>query len=550
MSQLTENFKERLLLTALIFNNVYIFIITNLFYTSTFGADYERYVNYLEYFITGRESTDLDQGSLYFYLVSIGIKLNSNFINPINLDTTISYSIQLVNFILVLITLFGFYKLLMLLNFDKIPILTVLNIIVFSPQLLALRLTMKPEIMVLSLLPYLLIGVEMYMRNNKSRYLVFSSICFALIISSKGTFLAIMPIFLFVYIGKFFNKLTLKEFTLSLFVVCITALPIFIENYNINDNSLISRSVSDKYNNTADFDILYRNVDGKKLGVGPYSFDNNTVVGIALTDIYDDYFNMYWNKDVSLFKKHRKEIFIESQSNKWIKFDLENRHIYYKGKLSKILIESRLWLSRLLGVIFYCLLFYCLFKDRKYKRMYVGPLIGMFILYINALGFPENNFDPFTADTFKVFYYSPFVILTTVFVLLYFYRYKWFKNVVIFTIISTVYICGFPKQDSVQYFSDLNQSNVANPLCELNRFVINDIPKNSDCHNPELEFCNLLVNPGIDSSNTSSFIIENKSCNLTEPRTPSNQGLARLPVLSMLYFLYVLIFTLRLRLNH
>ena len=82
MSQLTKNFKERFLLTALIFNNVYIFIITNLFYTSTFGADYERYVNYLEYFITGRESTDLDQGSLYFYLVSIGIKLNSKFINP------------------------------------------------------------------------------------------------------------------------------------------------------------------------------------------------------------------------------------------------------------------------------------------------------------------------------------------------------------------------------------------------------------------------------------------------------------------------------------
>jgi len=120
MSQLTKNFKERFLLTALIFNNVYIFIITNLFYTSTFGADYERYVNYLEYFITGRESTDLDQGSLYFYLVSIGIKLNSKFINPINLDATISYSIQLVNLILVLITFFGFYKLLRILSFDNI----------------------------------------------------------------------------------------------------------------------------------------------------------------------------------------------------------------------------------------------------------------------------------------------------------------------------------------------------------------------------------------------------------------------------------------------
>ena len=78
-----------------------------------------------------------------------------------------------------------------------------------------------------------------------------------------------------------------------------------------------------------------------------------------------------------------------------VEFDLKNRHIYYKGSLSKILIDSRLWLSRFLGVIFYCSLLYCLFKDKKYRRMYTGPFIGMFVLYINALGFPENNFDKF-----------------------------------------------------------------------------------------------------------------------------------------------------------
>lgn len=550
MIKLTKTFKERFLLTALIVSNVYIFIITNLFYTSTFGADYERYVNYLEYFITGRESTGLDQGSLYFYLVSIGIKLNGRFTNPINLDTTISYSIQLVNLVLILISLIGFYKLLRLLGFDKMSVLSVLNIVTFTPQLLALRITMKPEIMVLSLLPYLLIGVEIYKKNKQSRYLVFSSICFSLIISSKGTFLAILPIFLLIYTIKLTKQLTIKELALSLAVVCITTIPIFIENYNINDNSLISRSSYEKYNNKAGLDILYRNVDGKSLRFGPLSFDNNTVFGIALSDVYDDYFNMYWNKDSSLFKKHRKEIFLESESNQWVEFDLKNRHIYYKGNLSKILIDSRLWLSRLIGVIFYCSLFYCLFMDRKYRRMYIGPLIGMFVLYINALGFPENNFDPFTADTFKVFYYSPFIILTTIFVILYFYRYKWFKKLVIFIIISTIYICGFPKQDSVQYYSELDQSNVINPLCELNKIVINDIAKNSDCLDQELEFCNLLVNPGIDSNNISSFIIEDKSCSLTKSDTPSDPGFARLPVLNILYFLYVLIFSMRLRLNH
>ena len=132
MIQLTKTFKERFLFTALIVCNVYIFIITNLFYTSTFGADYERYINYLEYFLTGRENTGLDQGSLYFYLVSISVKLNSKFINPINLDAVISYSIQLVNLILIFITLVGFYKLLRLLNFNKISVLITLNIIIFK----------------------------------------------------------------------------------------------------------------------------------------------------------------------------------------------------------------------------------------------------------------------------------------------------------------------------------------------------------------------------------------------------------------------------------
>ena len=259
---------------------------------------------------------------------------------------------------------------------------------------------------------------------------------------------------------------------------------------------------------------------------------------------------MYWNKDSSLFKKHRKEIFLESKGTEWVEFDLKNRHIYFEGNISKILIDSRLWLSRLLGVIFYCSLLYCLFKDKKYKSMYIGPFIGMFVLYINALGFPENNFDPYTADTFKVFYYSPFIILTTIFVLLYFYSYRWFKSVVIFVIISSIYICGFPKQDSAQYYSELVQSNVSNPLCELNKLVINDIPRNSDCLDQELEFCNLLVNPGIDSGNISSFMIENKYCSTPKSTTNTNQSFTKLPVLNMLYFLYILIFSIRLRLNH
>ena len=82
----------------------------------------------------------------------------------------------------------------------------------------------------------------------------------------------------------------------------------------------------------------------------------------------------------------------------------------------------------------------------------------MFILYINSLGIPENNFDPFTSDTFKVFYYSPFIIL--VFLLFIFLVNKRFfvffsHNIYIFNL----YIVGFPKQDSSQYYSELEDLN-------------------------------------------------------------------------------------------
>ena len=38
------------------------------------------------------------------------------------------------------------------------------------------------------------------------------------------------------------------------------------------------------------------------------NFHSSTVLGVTLLDTFDDYFLLNWNKDVSLFKNHRKNI--------------------------------------------------------------------------------------------------------------------------------------------------------------------------------------------------------------------------------------------------
>ena len=47
-------------------------------------------------------------------------------------------------------------------KFDDVKIMLILNIVNFFPPLLALRITMKPEILVYALLPILLLHIEKF----------------------------------------------------------------------------------------------------------------------------------------------------------------------------------------------------------------------------------------------------------------------------------------------------------------------------------------------------------------------------------------------------
>ena len=65
-----NKYKFKLSITAYFMLLLYTFYLTNLYFDSTRGPDYELYSNYLNYFFSGTNFTGLDQGIFYYFSVS------------------------------------------------------------------------------------------------------------------------------------------------------------------------------------------------------------------------------------------------------------------------------------------------------------------------------------------------------------------------------------------------------------------------------------------------------------------------------------------------
>lgn len=554
MKLINQENKKLFLIATFVISNLYIFIITNLFYFSTLGADYERYINYFEYFFTESNKTGLDQGLLYFFLVSLSVNLHNDFLNLSNLQSSLSFSIQLVNTLLIFLGSYFYYKYFKFMKFNEIKILLILNIVNFFPLLLALRITMKPEVLVYALMPILLLHIEQYKEKKKISNLILSFFALALIISTKGTFFAMIPIFLFILHKNFIKELGFKVILLFVLLFTIISTPVFYENFKKNDNSILYRDSYEKYDNKASLNILYKNTLGKSREIIGVTVDENSLLGITLFDTFDDYFNFYWNKDVSLFNKHRKAIILTSESDKVISFDFENRFIFYNGPLKDTLALLRSYISYFFTLLLFIFIFIFSYKDKKNRVFYLSPFIGMAVLYINSLGIPENNFDPFTSDTFKVFYYSPLLLLSFYYCLFYLVNKKSFLFFSMIFIFLNLYIIGFPKQDSSKYYSELEVLNSNSVLCEVNKIIIFDIDNKSNCINQENEIC-LRYLENIKSKDISSFmlnkykVVSTDECKVSRSQFFSNNLYKKAPYMNFVYLLIILIWPLRLRFN-
>ncbi len=495
----------------------YIFLINNLFYTSTYSADYQKYIAYLEYFYSYSDNSFLDQGTLYYALVSIVLNFFSLHVSPITLQFDISFAIQLTNNLLILFGLFGIYNLMKQLSIDKTKIFNILFIINFFPPLQSLKLSMKPEVLMFALLPWLIFLLKLFLSEGKNIYLYSSIIPFLLIITSKGTGLAICILFVLFVFYEILKKLEIKKILLFTLISLLLLVPILLENNKVNDNYFLERNdITENYRNKASLDIIYRNPEGRLISTPFGNIHSSTVLGVTLLDTFDDYFLLDWNKDVSLFKNFRKNIINPSQENFLLKIDLKNREVLYNGPFKNNIKNLRIYMGLFFTILFYISIFKYKDPESLNKRIVLSPILGILILYLHSLGIPYDDFDPLVADTFKTFYYSPFLIISFVFILTK-YLNKKSKAILLIFLISSIYIFGFPKKDSSQYFGDIGERNQSNVLCELNLNIFNDLRNQSDsCTNKKVEFCNYyFIKDSIDLE-TSKFLIEKNLLNINK----------------------------------
>ena len=142
-------YKNLFLIILIFFQNLFFFIITYLNYDSMRGTDFNRYSKYLDYFVKNDiQEIGLESGVGYFYFISKFFEILNKpiLISSIYVEPVYSLSIQLGNFLLLIIGLVGIYYLFDYLQIDKTLNLACLSFLSVFPPVLGARLILKPEI--------------------------------------------------------------------------------------------------------------------------------------------------------------------------------------------------------------------------------------------------------------------------------------------------------------------------------------------------------------------------------------------------------------------
>lgn len=548
----------------------------NFYYISPINVDFHKYFGYITHFLGADTNIEYGQSSFYYYLISVLFKRNIYYVNDLNVDFILSYSIQNINLLLYIVGSLGLYKFLRLFDFSKSLILIALSFLNFFPQSIYLRAVMKPEVIAYAFFPWILYFLKKYSEKKELKYLYFSIPFIAIVLTSKASIAAMIVIYLFIFYSKILKKINLKTLLFLFLILIVFISLVFVENYLITSNLFFERQYDPSYDNVADFNILFR-LDIKKVFTDPffdyevqinkYSTHANSVINMTLLDTFGDYFNQLFDFNLNNFYKNRKDVFTVQGEN----LISSNRVVKYSGPYGVVLQDQlnkvRKWLSILFSIMFYFFVILLIYFDKKNKNIYLMPFIGIFVLYLSSLGIPSPNFNPFLADTFKTFYYSFFISITFVFVILkIFSRLKYFKiPLLIVWIFSIFFIGGHPKQNNQVFSEYMVLSNVHSSFCEVNNllFFENDLIKkihksgninnlSSDCEKKDFSKTYVNQNPGLYGTRGEECIKENRLNNeLFSTRncrapviwylfTNPYEENVRLPYVSILQFLLII----------
>ena len=466
---------------ALIFISLYItFVITNIYFNALSGADNYKYIENILFIFGERDSTYDNQGLLYYFLVSLILKLRTDSFNYFDKDIFLSETILLTNLLIFIYGLIGFYKFLRIIATSKNKSLLVVLFFCFFPTFFYLRLNMKPEILAFALLPWIFYYFEDFLITKDRKNIIYITIILSLVISSKGSIAVMTMMCLFIKYLLNYKKFNLKNIITGTTFLFFFTMLIFLENLNLGIGNLYSRSPEENYNNKASSEIIL-NLDFERLLKDPKkNYHKDSLFSITLIDFMSDYFELNWKEDSTLFSKNIKPLVVGElrnsggEYNKLFSLDFDNKEIKYFGPGLDYLTYVTTYIAMIFSLFFLYLYLKVFFTNRLKDKVYnLFPLIGIFILLVNTIfGFPQNNFDPNVGDTFKVFYYSfliPFPIIM-IFNNIDFKKIKNYLFVLLFIGFTFINL-GFPKANN-EYLDLELKNRVENTMfCELNRTI-------------------------------------------------------------------------------
>ena len=467
------NYQITLFLISLFF----VFTSINLFYLSSEAPDYIFYKDYFDYFFREAPTTGRENGLLYFFLVSCVVKLQELNITPATELHYISNSVNVVNILLYLIGLFGLLKLLIAKNFPKNNIFIAFAILNFMPFTIKLLSTMKPEILAFAILPWALFCIEMFLKSKNFSYIFWSIFPNILLLSTKNSIIAsVCAIYLFIVLSNF-KIFYSKKFLKYVLIFLVFYSFILYEDYQSNGLFILNHipeggALFIQEDNQVKLSFIY-NINFPEIIQKPYRHNHaNSFIGIALLDLFGDYFQWYSNNTSSLYMFDNYVV----------------KGFWYFGNVKELI-------GLFLGILSY----FFIFKNisiYKATRFYLAlPFFSFFVFLLNIF-VNKDYFETSRASLFKSHYYSYLFVITFAFLLVCFLKWRNILKYIflILLVLSSIYLHGFFKTSYTNTLDYLSIKNNVSHFCNTNKLIFN-IESSDGCHNYVQNLCspNILL---------------------------------------------------------
>ena len=454
--------------------------IGEIFYNSIDGTDFYRYFRYIEYFMGEIETPTREQGLFYFWIISLFIKSSQNFYVSENWEYIYSTAIQLGNFAFYLVGLLG---LITLLRSRKIPwekIFLIFSVLNFFPPLFGGRLIMKPEILAFAFLPWIILAIDNYLEKQNYFSLIYASLLLSIIATSKGTVALITFVSLGILYFSKINLLKIKNIVIPGFVFLLSFYFLYSENVSVNAISFFTHEEQSSYLFKASPSFLFT-INFADLYTNPYRNTHaNSLIGITLIDLFNDYFNRYW--------EHPRSIFVIDRVN-----------------LFDFLSHPRRNFSVILSILFVMSSFW---KINRFKFIY---LVGIIILTFTSLGLFGLHFNPEKGDTLKTHYYFFLLAISFIFILLDVFKSKnfWMNYAKAISLIAVfLFIFGFPKNYTQNSQVAILEKIPTTISCNYVKPYFNTIfSVDIQCLDKEMAICGNLENYNLPKMHQDGYLI-------------------------------------------